>query len=432
MSIFEKIFRGDKTIWYIFIALCIISILEVFSASSTIVYRQHSHWGPVLRHTVFLLIGFGAVMFLQRIPTKYFSALLVLLPVSWCLLVVTMFIGTDVNGAQRWLGIGAFTIQPSEFAKLALVGFVAFFLSKLKDDNQSMIFKILMAGIILTCGLIVTENLSTACLLFAVVYLMMFIGQVSLKRLGSIALIGILAGGTLIGSLTFIPESTADEYLPDRFSTWKARIDRHSATEESNDSIPIAEYKITDENYQVSHAKIAIANGNVIGLPGSGVERDFLPQAYSDFIFAIILEEMGLIGGLITLLLYVALMIRGGILASKCDKLFPRYLLLGSALIITVQALANMSVAVNLIPVTGQPLPLISRGGTSTIITCIYFGIMLACSNAKEEEHESVDESIANIPFGESNNGKEVMEEEDYSFREEYDEQNSKKDESNN
>jgi len=397
MNVFDKFFRGDKTIWCIFIALCFISLLEVFSASSTIVYRHENQWGPILKHAVFLLIGLGAVMFLQRVQTRYISALLLILPLSWILLIITMFIGTDVNGAQRWLGIGAFTIQPSEFAKLALVGYVAFFLSKLKPDNEALVFKMLMFGILVTCGLIITENLSTACLLFGVCYLMMFIGQVSMKRLALIALCGITIVVILFGSLSIIPK----KMLPDRFATWKARIERHTvAADDKSIKSTTIEYKITDENYQVSHAKIAIANGSLIGLPGSGVERDFLPQAYSDFIFAIILEEMGLIGGIITLFLYVALMIRAGMLASRCEKLFPRYLLLGCALIITVQALANMAVAVNLIPVTGQPLPLISRGGTSTIITCIYFGIILACSNAKEDEHESVDESIANINFG--------------------------------
>lgn len=403
MNVFGRIFKGDKTIWCIFIALCIISLLEVFSASSTIVYRQQNHWGPIFRHAVFLTIGFGGVMFLQRIPTRYFAGLLLVLPISWLLLIMTMFMGTDVNGAQRWLGVGAFTIQPSEIAKLALMGFVAFFLSKQKPENESLVFKIIMAGVLATCALIITENLSTACLLFGVCYLMMFIGQVNLKKLGLIALVGIGSVALLIGVLKVMPESVMKDYLPDRFSTWKARVDRHSTETEDltigADSTAVAQYKITDDNYQVSHAKIAIANGQIIGLPGSGTERDFLPQAYSDFIFAIILEEMGLLGGLFTMLLYIALMIRAGVLASKCEKTFPRYLLLGSALVITVQAIANMAVAVNLIPVTGQPLPLLSRGGTSTIITCIYFGIILACSNAKEEEHEDVDESIANVEY---------------------------------
>jgi len=311
-----------------------------------------------------------------------------------------MFMGEDVNGAQRWLGVGAFTIQPSEFAKISAIGFVAFFLSKMKPDNEGWIFKTLIIGVGGLCLLIAPENLSTACLLFGVCFLMMFIGQVSMKKLGMIALVGIAGVILLLGSLTLLPDSVAKEYLPDRLATWKNRIERHSGEEKAmmNEDGSIA-YKITDENYQVSHSKIAIANGGIIGFPGSGTERDFLPQAYSDFIFAIILEETGLFGGLFVLLLYMALMFRCGILASKCEKKFPRYLILGSALILTIQALANMAVAVNLIPVTGQPLPLVSRGGTSTIITCAYFGIILACSSRINDEHEDVDESIANVDF---------------------------------
>lgn len=398
-----RAFKGDKVIWCIFIALCIISLLEVFSATSTIAYRQQSHWAPILRHGAFLLIGFALVMFLQRVPSRFFSTLLLGLPFSAILLVITMFMGEDVNGAQRWLGVGAFTIQPSEFAKISAIGFVAFFLSKMKSDNESWIFKTLIIGIGGLCLLIAPENLSTACLLFGVCFLMMFIGQVNLKRLGLIALIGIGTIVLVFGGLALLPNSAKD-YMPDRLATWKNRIERHSNENkvsifDKNEDGSIA-YKITDDNYQVSHAKIAIANGGVIGLPGSGTERDFLPQAYSDFIFAIILEEMGLLGGLFVLLLYVALMIRCGVLASKCEKKFPRYLILGAGLILTVQALANMAVAVNLIPVTGQPLPLISRGGTSTIITCAYFGIILACSSKlNDSDHEDVDESIANVDF---------------------------------
>ncbi|MDR2954023.1 MAG: FtsW/RodA/SpoVE family cell cycle protein [Prevotella sp.] len=398
-----RAFKGDKVIWYIFMALCIISLLEVFSATSTIAYRQQNHWAPIFRHAVFLLIGFGVVMFLQRVPSRYFSILLLGIPISAILLIITMFMGEDINGAQRWLGVGAFTIQPSEFAKISAIGFVAFFLSKMNTDNESWIFKTLIIGVGAMCLLIAPENLSTACLLFGVCFLMMFIGQVSLKKLGLVAFAGIATVGLLLGILTMLPDSSK-EFLPDRLATWKGRIERHA----DNDQVSIFDrnqdgtlaYKIVDENFQVSHAKIAIANGGVIGLPGSGTERDFLPQAYSDFIFAIILEEMGLIGGLFVLLLYIVLMIRCGTLASKCEKKFPRYLILGAGLMLTIQALANMAVAVNLIPVTGQPLPLISRGGTSTIITCAYFGIILACSSKlNDSAHEDVDESIANVDF---------------------------------
>lgn len=386
-----KAFKGDKVIWCIFIALCIVSLLEVFSATSTIAYRQQNHWGPILRHATFLLIGFGGVVFLQRIPTRFYSLLILGVPLSAILLVVTMFIGTDVNGAHRWLGVGSFTIQPSEFAKISMVGYMAFFLSKMNPQNESWIFKTLIIAIAALCFLIAPENLSTACLLFTVCFLMMFIGQVAFRKLALIIAVCGISGIILLGSLSAIPK----DYLPDRLTTWKNRIERHS-----DNDVKIGEegFKITDENYQESHAKIAIANGGFIGLPGSGTERDILPQAYSDFIFAIILEEMGLLGGLFVLMLYVAFMIRCGVLASKCEKKFPRYLILGSALMITMQALLNMAVAVDLIPVTGQPLPLVSRGGTSTIITCAYFGIILACSSKfNDEDHEDVDESIANL-----------------------------------
>lgn len=391
IPVLGKAFKGDKVIWCIFIALCIVSLLEVFSATSTIAYRQQNHWAPILRHATFLLIGFGGILFLQRVPTRFYSLLILGVPLSAILLVITIFTGADVNGAQRWLGVGSFTIQPSEIAKISMVGFMAFFLSKMNSQNEGWIFKTLIIGIAAICILIAPENLSTACLLFSVCFLMMFIGQVSLKKLGMIIAVCGISGIILLGSLSIIPKN----YLPDRLTTWKNRIERHSDNEVK---IGDEDFKITDENYQESHAKIAIANGGFIGLPGSGTERDILPQAYSDFIFAIILEEMGLLGGLFVLLLYVAFMIRCGVLASKCEKKFPRYLILGSGLMITIQALLNMAVAVNLIPVTGQPLPLISRGGTSTIITCAYFGIILACSSKiNEEEVEDVDEGIANL-----------------------------------
>jgi cell division protein FtsW len=396
-----RAFRGDKVIWCIFIFLCVISLLEVFSATSTIAYRQQSHWGPILRHAAFLLIGFALVMFLQRIPSRFFSVLLLGIPLSAILLAATMFMGQDVNGAQRFLGVGAFTIQPSEFAKISAIGFVAFFLSKVKPENESWIFKTLIIGVGALCLLIAPENLSTACLLFGVCFILMFIGQVSIKKLGLTGLAITALVVVLLGSLTLLSDSFAKEYLPGRLATWKNRMERYSGEEKEmmNADGTIA-YKITDDNYQVSHAKIAIANGGIIGLPGSGTERDFLPQAYSDFIFAIILEETGLSGGLAVLLLYAVLMFRCGVLASKCEKKFPRYLILGSALMLTIQALANMAVAVNLIPVTGQPLPLVSRGGTSTIVTCAYFGIILACScGLNGSDHEDADESIANVDF---------------------------------
>ena len=399
MDFFNKTFRGDRTVWIIFILLCIISLVEIFSATSTIVYKQGNQWGPIIRHALFLLTGFCGVMFLQRVPTRFFSLSIPILIISWFFLILTLFMGEEVNGAQRYLGFGAFSFQPSEIAKIAAIGAVAFFLSKTNKENESIMFKVIITGVLVTCGLIILDNLSTGILLFCVCFLMMIIGQVSWKRIGKITLSGILIGSILFMALSFIPEDTIKDKLPDRFGTWKSRIDKFLDSSSPNGvGGNIEEYNIS-ENFQISHAKIAIANGGIIGLPGSGTERDFLPQAYSDFIFAIILEEMGLIGGIVVMLLYFWLMIRVGMLARKCDKFFPKYLLLGSGLILTIQALINMGVAVDLFPITGQPLPLISRGGTSTIITCAYFGIILACSNFKEKEHENVDEDIANIAY---------------------------------
>lgn len=397
-TLFGKAFRGDRIIWIVFIGLCFISLLTVFSATSTIAYRQQNHWGPILRHAVFLMLGFGLVMFMQRIPPRFYAILVLGTVVSAFLLIITKMMGESVNGAQRWLGIGAFTIQPSEFAKITAIGATAFFLSRMNDKNKDQIFKILIVGLGVLCSLIVLENLSTAVLLFFVCFLMMFIGQVEIKKLAKIVLAGVAAILILLGALTLLPESMSGKL--GRLDTWKARLERHSG-EEAEQEFSADTYRITDENYQVANAKIAIANGGIGGLPGSGTQRDFLPQAYSDFIFAIILEETGLVGGLIVMLLYIVLMMRCGVLARKTEKKFPRYLILGCALMLTIQALINMAVAVNMIPVTGQPLPLISRGGTSTIITCAYFGIILACSSKQNiEEHADVDESLANVDFG--------------------------------
>lgn len=390
-----KIFRGDKVIWGIFIMLCIISLLAVFSATSTIAYRQANHWGPIGRHAFFLVIGFASAIYIQRLPTRVFSGLVLVLILSYFLLLFATFFGQNVNGAQRWVGIGGITIQPSEFAKISLIGTMAFLLSRLKPENSKLFFKLMVGAIGLAFFLIVTENLSTAVLLSMVCFIMMFIGQVPLKKMGALTAVLAVAGILLFASIEFIPK----DKLPGRFATWKARIERFSSGKQGNPEDGEAktvtvngkqvQYEITDENYQVSHAKMAIANGiKIIGLPGSGVERDFLPQAYSDFIFAIIIEETGLLGGLIVLSLYLFLLIRGGMIAARCTKLFPKYLILGLTIMLVIQALMNMAVAVNIIPVTGQPLPLISRGGTSTIITCIYFGIILSCSNLDEEKEK--------------------------------------------
>lgn len=376
MDLANKLFKGDRVIWIIFMFLCLTSIIEVFSATSTIAYRNSYFWGPIVRHTTFLLIGFACVLVLHNIPYKFFRALVAILPLSLILIMAAMVFGESVNGASRWLTIFGVSFQPSEIAKISLIGYVAFILSKRTDDEHDKTFYWLIGGILVTCAFILVDNFSTAFMLFVVCFLMMFIGMVPIKQLlkfgGSLAALGALA----LLLLMVLPDN-AVAVLP-RAVTWKNRIESFT---EKHETSPTGEVKITDENFQVSHAKIAIARGGVFGqMPGHGQQRDYLPQAYSDFIFAIIMEELGLVGGFAVLSLYVFILIRTGLIARKCETRFPRLLVLGCGLLLVLQALTNMSVAVNLIPVTGQPLPLVSRGGTSTIITCVYFGIILSVS----------------------------------------------------
>jgi cell division protein FtsW len=372
----SKIFKGDKVIWTVFIILCVISLIEIFSATSTIVYRQQNQWGPILRHAMFLIGGVGVILLIHNIPYRFFSSLIFVLMGAILLLILTPLIGVSVNNADRWISIFGITIQPSEIAKISLMGTIAFLLSKQNGVNDSILFKWMIGLMIVVCGIIAMDNLSTAVLLFGVCFLLMFIGNVKLLRLLKVAGIGVALVLLLILFLNIIPESWTNEGPLNRMGTWQNRISHFGDAKEMSEE---EYYTITDDNYQVAHAKIAISNGGVFGVfPGNSTERDFLPQAYSDFIYAIIIEEMGIIGGVFVLLLYVIILIRSGMIARKTEKLFPKYLVLGSAMMLSIQAFINMAVAVNLIPVTGQPLPLISRGGTSTLITCAYFGLILS------------------------------------------------------
>jgi cell division protein FtsW len=396
MSLVSKLFKGDKGVWFIFMFLCLISLVEVFSATSTIAYKNAQHWAPIMRHGTFLLAGFGAILLIENVEEKYFKYAVVVLPISLFLLMLTQFMGETTNGSQRWLNLAGISFQPSELAKLSLIITVAFILSKKNNITEAARFKWLVCIILVTCALIFFDNLSTAVLLFVVCYLMMLIGGVSIIKLLKLA--GFLSALALMlfVIIRYTPKDIAEKYLPDRAITWQNRL--KNSGEKIDYSNP-TEYKLNDGNYQKTHAQIAIARGGIIGkLPGHGQQRDFLPQAYSDFIYAIIIEELGLVGGFAVLFLYIALMIRVGVIARKCEKKFSRILVMGCGLLIGVQALINMSVAVvDIMPVTGQPLPLISRGGTSTLITCVYFGIILSISrfdaNMGNEEDDLENES---------------------------------------
>ncbi|MFA6701965.1 MAG: FtsW/RodA/SpoVE family cell cycle protein [Dysgonamonadaceae bacterium] len=372
----SRIFKGDKVIWAVFLVLCIISLIEVYSATSTIVYKVDNQWIPILKHAAFLIAGIFVIVFIHNIPYKYFSSLMFILLISIALLILTFFTGETINGAERWVSILGITVQPSEFAKISLMGTIAFLLSKQNGSNDGLLFKWMIFLMFAVCGIIALDNLSTGVMLFGICYLLMFIGNVKISRLLKLTVFCIGLALLFILILKIVPEEWTQKGPMSRVGTWQSRIEEFGShkneTEESY-------FTITDDNHQVAHAKIAIANGGLIGrFPGNSLERDTLPQAYSDFIYAIIIEEMGLIGGLVVLMLYIVILIRSGMIARKTEKLFPKLLIIGSAMMLSFQAFINMAVAVNLIPVTGQPLPLISRGGTSLLVTCAYFGVILS------------------------------------------------------
>ncbi len=391
MELLNRIFRGDKVVWVVFMLLLLISVVEVFSAASMLTYGKEDFWLPIRGHSVNLLLGLMVVYAAHLIPYRFYKAVpLVLVPVSVCMLLWVLVKGTDVNDAARWLTIAGLSVQPSEFAKVGVVMGTALILSRMQTDDgatpDAMKWILWMTGTV--CVLIAPENLSTAVLLFGVVFLMMYVGRIPLRQLGKVVLVLGSAAALFLAVLLFVPSKTLGS-IPglNRLTTWQARIQRFG----DSDAVPAAQFKITDKNFQEAHATMAIASSNVIGRgPGNSVERDYLPQAYSDFIFAIIIEELGLAGGAFVVLLYIILLVRAAKIARRCHSYFPAFLVMGCALMLVAQAMLNMMVAVGLFPVTGQPLPLISRGGTSTIINCAYIGMILSVSYYIEKmEHEA-------------------------------------------
>lgn len=394
-----NIFKGDKVIWMVFFFLCMISIVEVFSASSNLTYKSQNYIGPIIYHTGTIIFGVLVAVITLNIPCRFFKLMtpFLLLVTAFTLLWVLIG-GQTINGANRVISLLGFTFQPSEIAKGTIVLATAQILSAMQRENgaDKKAFKWILWITIPTCFLIGLENLSTAALLFAVVILMMFIGLVPLRQLGKLVgilvflvVIGIsmvmLVGHDTTGEKVAKTEQTDQqpkkknklEKLLHRADTWKGRILKFG-----KDDVTPQEYDL-DKDAQVAHANIAIVSSNIIGKgPGKSVERDFLSQAFSDFIYAIVIEELGILGAAFVVFLYIILLYRAARIASRCENNFPAFLVMGLALLLVIQAAFNMMVAVGLAPVTGQPLPLISKGGTSTIINCAYVGTILSISRS--------------------------------------------------
>ena len=406
----SNIFKGDKGIWMVFFFLCVISVIEVFSASSELTYKGGNYMAPILRHIGLLILGIASMVVTLNIQCKYFKIITPFLLLGSILLLLIVWVtGNATNGASRWIGIMGFQFQPSEFAKGAMVLATAQILSAMQTENgaDKHALKYILLIWFAVVPLIFIENFSTAALLSAVVFMMMIIGRVPGKQLGIILalVVGIMAVALSVIWITGTDQSELenknalteqvdkanenagkDKKILHRMDTWKSRINKFLAHKD----VPPSEVDL-DKDAQVAHANIAIATSNGYGKgPGNSVERDFLSQAFSDFIFAIIIEEMGIEGAIAVAFLYIILLFRTGKIARRCENNFPALLAMGLALLLVTQALFNMCVAVGLAPVTGQPLPLISRGGTSTIINCVYIGVILSISrSAKKKENNS-------------------------------------------
>lgn len=406
-----NLFKGDKVIWMVLLFLCIISIVEVFSASSSLTYKSQDYLGPILGHSWKIFMGVVVAIVILNIPCRFFKLMTpALLLVSVVMLLWVLLFGEKTNDAGRWISLFGLKFQPSEIAKGTMVLVTAQILSAMQreDGADKRAFKFILMVVVPLVILIGLENLSTAALIMLVIFLMMFIGRVPMVQLGKLMAAGALLIVLFVGTIYMVgsmeSDNTAETQTESiangqtekskkkspsflhRFATWKGRIDKKL----NSKYVAPQDYDL-DKDAQVAHANIAIVNSNIIGKgPGQSVERDFLPQAFSDFIFVIIIEELGIIGATIVVFLYIVLLFRAARIASRCDNNFPAFLVLGLALMLVIQASFNMLVAVGIAPVTGQPLPLISRGGTSTIINCAYIGAILSVSRSAKKRSQNM------------------------------------------
>jgi len=386
-SLFKHL-KGDKVIWALVAMLAIFSFMPVYSASTNLVYvvGNGSTIGHLIKHAVLLFMGFTIMFAVHKIPYRYFSGVAVLMyPVVIVLLIYTLSQGNTIGGANasRWIrvpivGVG---FQTSTLAALVLMVFVARYVSRNKDKEiyfkESLIQLWLPVGFALL--LILPANFSTTAILFFLILILVYLGGYPFRYVGYILTIGIVSLGVFILVAKAFPDA-----MPNRVNTWQSRIERFSDPHEA-------------EGYQVEKAKIAIATGGITGKgPGKSIQKNFLPQSSSDFIYAIIIEEYGIIGGLIILGFYFFLLMRILIAAKKAGTVFGTMLIVSIGLPIIFQAMVNMAVATNLLPVTGQTLPLISSGGTSIWMTCLGLGIILSVSSANEVTEDQLEEEDEN------------------------------------
>jgi len=379
--------KGDKPLWAVFVLLASFSFLPVYSSASNLayLYGDGNTFGYLFKHFIHLSLGFFLMYMVHKIPYKYFRGISILMiPVILVLLAYTIFqpgISESMTNSNRWIRIPIVGLgfQPSTLASIIILIYVARYLSKIKDKlitfSQSILP--LWVPVFLTISLILPANFSTSAILFSMVMLLCFLGGYPIKYL-----IGILSSAVILFSIFLLSVKAYPDLFPNRVDTWKSRI------------VNFVDSKENKSNYQIEKAKIAIATGGIRGLgPGKSVQKNFLPQSSSDFIYAIIVEEYGLIGGLALLLLYLWFLFRVIIISNKSKSVFGSLLAIALGIPIVFQALVNMAVAVQLFPVTGQPLPLISSGGTSIWMTCLAIGIIQSVRIGSENNDNETDEN---------------------------------------
>lgn len=375
--------QGDKSLWGILTLLVIFSFLPVFSASSNLVYviGKGTTWGYLFKHLLLMSFGFVLMFIVHRIPYHYFKGISILaLPVVILLLIYTNSQETIIQGsnASRWIEIPlvGLSFQTSALAGAVLIIYVAHYLDKKKFEKIKLknSFFSLWIPVFLIISLILPSNFSTAALMFLIVIILLFIGGYPIKRI-----ISMLFLAFIFLSLFILTSKVFPELIPNRVDTWISRIESFN----NGDDL--------ESNYQIEKAKTAIASGGILGLgAGKSVMKNFLPQSSSDFIYAIIIEEFGLIGGLGIIILYLLLLFRIVVIAHKSKKIFGKLLVIGLGIPVVIQAFVNIGVALQILPITGQNLPLISSGGTAAWITCISFGIILSVSSHREEKHDDL------------------------------------------
>lgn len=415
-GITARLFKGDRIIWCIFFILCILSLIEVFSASSRQTYDK-SYWVPITRHAIFVISGVFIAWFIHTIRMEWIK-----LSSKWIYLTgIAMLIyalfggGAETNSSLRWIVILGQKFQHFEVVKLGIVMFIALILAKAQKSEGTRLswdeaiglisnrirgdgrrgdytMLLILCSILLPCAFIITENLSTVIIIVVVAFIMMFVGRVNGKQL--LGIVGLGAAVAVLGIVTLmqVPDSFKEHgSVGSKVITWKNRF--KDVADADSPQRP-EDVKIKG-NEQYVYSKIAIAEGGVMGRgPGNSVRRDFIPHAYNDYIFAIILEELGVLGGIFTIILYLTLLYRCGIIAKESEDPYMAFLSIGIGVLIVFQAFLHMTISVSSF-VTGQPLPLISQGGTSFIINCTYIGIVLCISRCvNKQNRRQINESV--------------------------------------